>query len=174
MNNSVERTASSRVWYREPWPWVLAAGPILVMIAGTITVWLAIQSDDGLVADDYYKQGLAINQVIRRDRVAADQQLFANVLFNYDNQRLRVFLRSAVGEGLPPATRLRILHPTRAGADQVVELPASSEGVFDANVSALTAGRWILSLEDTQGTWRLIGEIVVPREAEARLEPKSL
>src|SRR5689334_25396707 len=57
-------------WYREPWPWILMAGPLLVLAAGTMTVWLAIKSDDGLVAVDYYKRGLAINQETARARRA--------------------------------------------------------------------------------------------------------
>ena len=174
MNSLVDRTRSPRAWYREPWPWLLAAGPLTVIIAGAITVWLAIESDDGLVADDYYKQGLAINQVIRRDEQAADLQLSANVLFNHENQRLRVVLRSESGHTLPAAIRLRILHPTRAGADQVVVLPASSAGVFDGAVLALKSGRWLLSLEDTQQSWRIMGEMFAPRDHEVALKPRTL
>lgn len=170
----MRQTAAPRAWYREPWPWFLAAGPLTVIIAGAITVWLAIKSDDGLVADDYYKQGLAINQVIRREQQAADLQLSASVLFNYDNQRLRVYLRSEAGHGLPDAIRLRILHPTRAGADQVVVLAASSAGVFDGAVAALRSGRWLLSLEDTQQSWRLMGEMFAPRDQEVALRPRPL
>ena len=51
-------------WYRDPWPWILMAGPAAVVVAGAITLWIAFASADGLVAGDYYKQGLAINQVI--------------------------------------------------------------------------------------------------------------
>lgn len=170
----MRQTAAPRAWYREPWPWFLAAGPLTVVIAGAITVWLAIKSDDGLVAEDYYKQGLAINQVIRREQQAADLQLSASVLFNYDNQRLRVYLRSEAEHSLPDALRLRILHPTRAGADQVVVLVASSAGVFDGAVAALRSGRWLLSLEDTQQSWRLMGEMFAPRDAEITLEPRPL
>ena len=170
----MRQIAHTRAWYREPWPWLLAAGPLTVVVAGAITVWLAVKSDDGLVADDYYKQGLAINQVIRRDQAAADLGLRASVLFNYDNQRLRVYLRGEAGRALPNSIRLRILHPTRAGADQVVELPASSAGVFDGTASALRDGRWLLSLEDTQKSWRLMGEMFVPRDAEVTLTPRPL
>ncbi|RPI42555.1 MAG: hypothetical protein EHM59_17550, partial [Betaproteobacteria bacterium] len=49
-------------WYREPWPWLLMAAPAAAVLAGAVTLALAIQSYDGLVAEDYYKQGLAVNQ----------------------------------------------------------------------------------------------------------------
>ena len=96
-HHPMRETVASRAWYREPWPWLLAAGPLAVVVAGAVTVWLAVESYDGLVADDYYKQGLAINQVIRRDQAAAELGLRGNVLFNFDNQRVRVYLRSECG-----------------------------------------------------------------------------
>lgn len=65
---------SSSPWYREPWPWLLMAGPLIVIIAGLVTAWLAVTSSDGLVTDDYYKKGLAAGETwpkaIRRKRSA--------------------------------------------------------------------------------------------------------
>jgi hypothetical protein len=167
----MRQSATSRVWYREPWPWFLAAGPLAVVAAGAITVWLAVRSDDGLVADDYYKQGLAINQVIRRDQAAAELGLRANVLWNFDNHRVRVYLQSDAGP-LPEAIQLRVLHPTQAGADQQVTLQAAGAGVYDGALAPLRDGRWLLSLEDARQTWRLMGKMSVPRDAEVTLEPQ--
>jgi uncharacterized protein len=163
----------SRPWYREPWPWLLMAGPVTAVIAGFVTLWLAIKSDDGLVADDYYKQGLAINQVLHRDRTAAERKYAATILFNFDNQRLRVMLRSGEGAALPAQLRLKVVHPTRPGADQFVELSAGGAGLFDGAIKRLGAGRWLLILEDTQQTWRLTGEMRVPDEEEVVLRPRE-
>jgi len=168
------RRASARPWYRQPWPWLLALGPIIVIVAGAITVWLAIESDDGLVADDYYKQGLAINEVLHRDDQAAQLGLRANILFNFDNRRMRVLLLSEAGTPVAGAVRLRILHPTRAGADQVVGLVANGPGVFDGALAELTSGRWLLHLEDVGRNWRLTGEMLVPRDMEVALQPRPL
>ncbi|MBV5267272.1 MAG: FixH family protein, partial [Burkholderiaceae bacterium] len=57
-------------WYREPWPWILMSGPFIVVVAGFITAYLAVISNDGLVSDDYYKQGLTVNQRTERDQRA--------------------------------------------------------------------------------------------------------
>jgi hypothetical protein len=69
MSNAKNDRASSsraeranRAWYREPWPWLLAAGPAVVVVASLVSAWIAIRSDDGLVAEDYYKRGLLINK----------------------------------------------------------------------------------------------------------------
>ena len=59
-----------RPWYREPWPWILMAGPAVVVVAGFFTLWLAVSTSDGLVVEDYYKQGLAINRVFAREDAA--------------------------------------------------------------------------------------------------------
>ena len=40
-----------RPWYREPWPWVLIAIPLLTVIASAITYWLAVTRPDYLVLD---------------------------------------------------------------------------------------------------------------------------
>ena len=66
-----------RPWYKEPWPWILMVGPVVVIIAGILTAWLAIKSHDGLVEDDYYKEGLAVNQRLKRDHKAGDLGLLA-------------------------------------------------------------------------------------------------
>jgi hypothetical protein len=47
------------------------AGPAAVVVAGVVTAWIAVSTHDGLVADDYYKQGLAVNQKLARVDAAA-------------------------------------------------------------------------------------------------------
>ena len=58
-------------WYRQRWPWILMAGPAAVLVAGAITTWIAFSTSDGLVAQDYYKQGLAVNKVLAKEEAAA-------------------------------------------------------------------------------------------------------
>ena len=57
-------------WYRQRWPWLLIAGPAIVVVASLVTAWLAASTDDGVIADDYYKRGLLINQELERTRAA--------------------------------------------------------------------------------------------------------
>lgn len=146
-----------RPWYREPWPWLLMAGPAAVMVAGIVTAWLAVRSDDGLVQDDYYKSGLAINKTLYRDQVATLRGYRAELQF-FGGGRLRVSLAGNAGTASPGALRLRIMHPTRAGADRVVALEEMSAGRYEGLLGALGTGRWLLVLEDPVGNWRLTGE----------------
>ena len=46
------RPADWRPWYREPWPWVLIAIPVLTIIASGFTFWLAVSNPDYLVVDE--------------------------------------------------------------------------------------------------------------------------
>ncbi|HLF29830.1 MAG TPA: FixH family protein [Xanthomonadales bacterium] len=41
----------NRPWYREPWPWVLIAIPLLTVIACGVTLWLALSHPDYLVVE---------------------------------------------------------------------------------------------------------------------------
>lgn len=151
--------AAVRAWYREPWPWLLMSGPTIVVIAGFYTLWLAIVSNDGLVVDDYYKQGLAINKVLTRERVAAASHYEARVMFAPGEPRIRVVLTGSV---LPRELTVRLVHPTRAGMDQSAQLAAVGAGVYEGVLALPSPGRWELKIEDAAATWRLTGEARLP------------
>lgn len=51
MNNG-PGSAAPRPWYREPWPWVLIAIPLLTILASAITLWLAVRHPDQIVVDE--------------------------------------------------------------------------------------------------------------------------
>ena len=40
-------------WYKQFWPWALMAGPVTVIVAGFITLGLALHTPESLVVDDY-------------------------------------------------------------------------------------------------------------------------
>ncbi len=41
-----------RPWYKEPWPWVLIAIPLLTIIASGYTFYLAVSNPDYLVIEE--------------------------------------------------------------------------------------------------------------------------
>ena len=151
---TAERIANP--WYREPWPWIVMAGPALVVLAGAITTAIAFRTSDGLVADDYYKRGLAINQTLLRAQRAEQLTLGARVEPGVVGGQVRVTVTG--GAALPPVLRLRLVHPTQAVADQWIELHAVVPGVYEGTRVAAAAGRRVMMLEDTERTWRLAGE----------------
>ncbi len=155
-------------WYTEPWPWILMAGPALVIAACAITVWLALVSNDGLVADDYYKQGLAVNQVLSRDAAASALAYSARVTVNTENRHATIRMNRE-----PASTQLtlRAVHSTRPGMDIELPLIARGGGAFETAFPPLAAGRWRIVLGDRERTWRLTGELRLPGARHAELTP---
>jgi hypothetical protein len=165
-----EQASGARPWYREPWVWGLFAGPVAVVAAGFVTLWIAVKSDDGLVAEDYYKRGLAIHQVLDRERAALRQGVSAEV--RLEDSRRRVVVELATKDGVPPAALvLKVIHPTRAGFDQTLRLLPRGGHEFHGELKPLTPGRWVLDLEDERRTWRLMGSFWYPEQPMVRLAP---
>jgi uncharacterized protein len=145
---------ASKPWYREPWPWLLAIMPTTAIIAGGFTVWFAITSNDGLVVDDYYKQGKAINQTKERDRLAQALGISARLL--PQGQVLQLQLAGQL-ETPPGLLTLKIMHPTRSGDDHEVSLNWDGAG-YHGQLPALTGSKYRLQLTPEFGDWRLTGE----------------
>jgi hypothetical protein len=160
-----EERDSARPWHREPWPWILMSGPAIAIVAGFATLGIALSTDDGLVADDYYKQGLAVNQVLRRDARARDLHLAATATLA--GQGVRIALRGTREHFAE--LRLRLVHPTRSGRDQLVVLRALG-GVYEGGFVPMNGEPRLLVLEDPASTWRLTGSWN-GRDAAAQLGP---
>jgi uncharacterized protein len=159
----------SKVWYREPWPWLLMLGPAIAIIAGFVTLFLAINSNDGLVADDYYKQGLAINRTMQRDARARAMNYRAELTVRRENRSLRVILAGA--GALPDTLRLHLIHPGKSSADETMELHTLGQGLYQGEYRREFTGRRHLILEDQPATWRISGEWAGSDTGRAQLGP---
>jgi uncharacterized protein len=140
-------------WYKEPWPWILMSGPAVVVVAGALTAWIAFATADGLVADDYYKRGLGVNAVLKREEAAAQRGIEARV--ERSEGQVRVRLHGAE----PPALFLRLLHATRAGIDLRLRLARAPDGSYRADLPPLAAGHWRAVIADPRGEWRIVEEL---------------
>jgi hypothetical protein len=160
-------TSASRPWYRQPWPWLLMAGPAIVIVAGIVTTVIAVRTSDGMVADDYYKQGLGINRTLARDAKAGALRAKAEVQFNEERTRVRLRL---TGDTQPARLGMTLVHPTRAGGDQSIVLTHGGGGFYEGGIAAPHPGAWRLRIEDAEGGWRLTG-VWNTRDGTVRLEP---
>ena len=138
-------------WYRERWTWIVMAPPAAAVLAGLATWWIAASGADSLVADDYYKQGLAINKVIAREERARALGLRAEL--EIGTERIRVRLEGAA----PDALFVHLAHRTRAGFDQRLRLTRVGE-FYEAEHAPLAPGGWRVLIEDPQSTWRIVRE----------------
>ena len=144
-------------WYRQGWPWFIISIPLATMVAGIATLILAIQSPNSMVVDDYYKEGLAINQT-RHRLVAAD------------SMGLQGFLRGSAGKLMlqlqanqpvsDEVLQLKLIHSTRAELDQQVSLKRQSEGLYIADLpGTMPAGNWYLQLFPDSREWEIKGSM---------------
>jgi hypothetical protein len=159
-------------WYREPWPWLLFFPPAVAVVAGLVTMAIAIDSFDGVVSDDYYRQGLAINRSIDREAQARARGLSARLQFNPSGDRVRVALSGDVSaDGV---LRLFLVRAARSGDDQQVELAPLAPGLYEGRLLRPLRGRWHLHLEDVGHQWRISATAQMPAERAIGLEPTPL
>lgn len=163
----------TRPWYREPWPWFLMALPAAAVVGGIVTAVIAFRGADGVVAADYYKRGLAINEELSRSRLAAALGVEAQLRIGGIEPGDLVSVQLASVQPLPPEAtlRVRLVHPGRSGADRLAVLARvaadgagrSAEYTGNWGDAAAVAGRpaWQIVIESAH--WRLDGD--VPNEA---------
>lgn len=60
-------TLISKSWWHFGYVWLIIAGPLIVVIASFITLYLAISRPD-YVIDDYYRKGMEINKTLDAQR----------------------------------------------------------------------------------------------------------
>lgn len=157
-------------WYKQGWPWFLIAIPATSMAVGMAFLTVSIKTWDGLVVDDYYKQGRAIVQTIDRIELAKTLGLKASLKFGPNS--VRVDLSAERAENLPETIHLRIVHPTREGHDQILDL-SGPRGVFEGALEPLSSGRWLFQIEDESRKWRMNGAAYLPTETEIRIDPSG-
>lgn len=147
---------ASQPWYKNPMVWLVIFFPVLAVVGGIITIMIAMNTEDGLVVDDYYKKGLEINQVIDHDLKAKELGLSALTSINTQSGEITVSLTS-ISE-LPETEQLsiRLIHRTRSGQDQQTMLNQSAEqfeysGYFRPPI---IPGLWTLEISLPE-QWRL-------------------
>lgn len=144
-------------WYRNGWVWFLIGIPASAVIAGSITIAIAVKTADSLVADDYYKEGRAINQRLKKDEQAAVRgiSLHWSVKRYSGGHRIEVQFAAKPGVDTPHALHLLLSHPTLNQRDVQATLVKSGPTTYTTEVPGLTAGKWYAQLEDDESVWRV-------------------
>ncbi|MCK6407836.1 FixH family protein [Thauera sp.] len=157
-------------WYRQGWPWFLIAWPATAVVAGIATLVIAAKTFDGMVVDDYYKEGQAIVQTL--GRVEQARKLGLRAALRVRSESIHVELSATEPGSLPPSIRVTVAHPTRGGLDQEMVV-AGSAGVYELELSPLGTGRWLFVIEDEARSWRMDGSAYLPAETEIRIDPNA-
>lgn len=150
MNN---QSFDEKPWYKQFWPWFLISLPMSAVIAGIATIMIAMHEPDGVVVDDYYKKGLAINQTLNSDKMA--QQLNLAVSGQVTSRTIQLQLTGNIPA--PETLSIHFIHPTKPNSDKSWELTRKGETYY-ANITPLTTtANWHVKVETADGLWRLSG-----------------
>ncbi len=160
---SPPRLHTAPPWYSQRWPWLLMLGPIVVVVAGVITGWLAYTRQDAMVVDDYYKRGKAINQDLRRDRVASAQRLAVMLVFDAPARALKGELTS-YGRPVTAPFRIQLTHSTLPGKDITLAAYPDAQGRFAVPLPEFEQARWQVHVEGGKRDWRLAAEWRFPAQ----------
>jgi hypothetical protein len=55
-------TEAPAPWWKFGHVWLVVSGPLVVVVASFITLYLAVTRPDPVVSENYYQQGININQ----------------------------------------------------------------------------------------------------------------
>jgi hypothetical protein len=138
-------------------------GPFLVVLAATYSGWLAFTRQDAMVVDDYYKQGNAINQDLRRDGAATALGLSFNARYDAAAGKLNGRLLS-FGQPIAGKIRIHLAHSTQPEKDIQLETQPDQRGEFGVALPVLDKARWQVSVESERRDWRLTGSWKWPQQ----------
>lgn len=140
------------------------SGPLAVVLASLASAWIAVKSSDGLVSEDYYKQGQEVVETLERSKQADELGLQAGIRLTEDKVSVRLS-GSQADMPLPSALFLSLSHPTRAGLDQRAKLSLDGQS-FTGQIRLPASGHWLVLLEDEGKTWRMMASVMLPAASE--------
>lgn len=146
---------------------MIIAIPMSAVVYGIFFLTVSISSYDGMVVDDYYKEGKEINRVLKRDKAALAHGLRARV--SVDGNRLTVHLTSNGQYNPPPALEVGFYYATRAGLDKGTFVEMQQPGIYQGDLAQLETGRWNVQIEADD--WRLFGSMRAPDQSRVIIEP---
>lgn len=62
--NETMNTNEIKPWWSYGYVWLIISGPLLVIVACFITIYIAISRPDPVIDDNYYRNGLEINKTL--------------------------------------------------------------------------------------------------------------
>jgi len=127
-----------------------------------ITIYIAVTNQPKLVNNNYYQEGLSINERIKQDQSATKLSMQANLSFSEQTSKVNVYL---IGNNKPTDTLvLSIFASGDVKQDRTYTLKPINTNLFSSALPELPKGRFYITLEPQQREWRLLGEVILPRK----------
>jgi len=157
MNHTVDEM-NPPPWWKQFWPWFLISLPAATIVAAMITINLAVETNDGLVSEDYYKDGLAIHRDADALLMARQLGVEADIRFDRAGGLINVDVASTGNQALGTLV-LSLNHPTRADRDSRLQLKPVGPSSYQAALPELSATSWNVELGAADAGWQLNGRV---------------
>ena len=145
-------------WYKQFWPWFLIAIPGSSVVTGIIMVTVAFTGQDTLVRDNWYKEGMTVNQ--RMEKRNRAEQAGIKAFITFDSAENIVTLRlSNLDATTDPGLTLELVHPTLAQRDVRAELFKTPDNRYFAKLNNTPSGLYYALLSSSQGDWEIESKV---------------
>jgi len=147
-------------WFKQPLVWMLIAIPFSAIVMGVIIIYLAVTTDDGLVAEDYYKKGLTINRQIAKEVAATDFRLQVVIDVDVDTGYIQAKFDKGQMSDYPSQLQLALRHASKEQNDVFVILQKGIGNNYVGSIAdGVQHGVWHIELsnlaDETTTPWRL-------------------
>jgi len=165
-----EHSVDIEPWYTQFWPWFLIALPASVVVASIYTVIIAFTYEDSLVRDNYYKEGLGINQELSAQKTASQLAISLDMHIDVVTGEVMLDYQSASGV-MPISILVDFIHPTNAEKDFSLELRPGVSQRYQAQLEEAVSGRWYLHFSSQQPEdWQLKTVAYISPENNAAID----
>lgn len=172
VNKNYSTEILEKPWYKQGWLWFIISFPMTAVVAGLITYQIAANSPHSMVKDDYFKEGLAINQQLALLQKAETLTLNAMLSVDQQSKLLLLKLTSLSNSQIIPSTQalsLSFSHPTLEKYDQTIRLSLLSSNEFVAEIPVLPSALWHIQIHDETNQWIIKGRWLFPDTTQVSL-----
>ena len=148
--------------WNQPWLWITIAPLILSVVLGLTMLNISFHIQDGLVTDEYSKEGLAINERIEKEENAKSLEAQATLSMDAESGELKVLFSSKL-EKTPDTLILELIHPIIKDKDTKVVLTHQGLGQYSGMMEEALDSKLYIRLHELHNvSWVLKGEVHFP------------
>jgi uncharacterized protein len=159
-------------FYKEYWFWIVMIPITSSVIVGSSFVYQAFATFDGVVVDNYYKDGKGIKVRVEEDRRAQANGLQATMVAVNNTVKAQI---GGTLASYPDQLDLIFIYPYSDKYDIELVMEHLGDGEYQAEFFPEVQNRYLVQLHTQDGAenaWRLHGETNLPLVAPIILKPK--
>jgi hypothetical protein len=155
-------------WYKQFWLWFIISPLLVVFALGFTMLYMAITTNDGVVVDNFYKDGKGI--YVRNDEDALARERGLSAELRWLDDKLLVTLTGSLAP-LPEVLNLLFIFPTAQAGDVSVLLQHQGLGQYQGRLPSPVIGNRQLQIQPVGGSinWRLHGAGLLPPSSAAMI-----